>query len=214
MRRKREIERKDEALRAVWASIARFGTGGTTIERVAELGGFSKGVIHYYFASKKDLLLSAFEAYLTAYEDETIALLTAAGSVPDSAAILRAVVDVSLPPFSPTDLAAAELPLLAPGEPLGPRYKARLFLQFFTLAMTDPDFARVAAGVYGRQGEYFAECFASLSPASGREGAISSAVGLMALVDGLSLHRLLGYSPAGLPDHAELVRRLALGTRE
>jgi AcrR family transcriptional regulator len=214
----REDARKEETIRAVWASVARSGCFGTTIERVAEIGGFSKGVIHYYFDSKKALLLAAFEAYLQAYEDETKSLLSALGREPSAEEVLGAIIDVSLPPFSPSDTAAAELPLLRPGEPLGPQYKARLFVQFYSLAMTDPDFARTAEKVYERQGETFADLFAALPSStegarglpSSTEGARANAVSLVALIDGLSLQRVIGYLPQGLPDHAALARRLAI----
>jgi len=216
----REDERKEATIRAVWASVARSGCSGTTIERVAEIGGFSKGVIHYYFDSKKALLLAAFEAYLQAYEDETMALLTPLGREPSAREILEAVVDASLPPFSPGDFEAAELPLLKPGEPLGPRYKARLFVQFYSLIVTDQDFARSAANVYERQGDFFVQCFAAidsgsersraLSPDLDRERALGYAAGLIALIDGFSLMRVIGYLPAGLPEHAALVKLLAI----
>jgi len=216
----REDERKEATIRAVWASVARSGCSGTTIERVAEIGGFSKGVVHYYFDSKKALLLAAFEAYLQAFEDETVALLSKLGREPSAAEILDAIVDVSLPAFSPSDLAAAELPLLGPGEPLDPRYKARLFVQFYSLAMTDPDFSRVAAKVYERQGESFAELFAALpssaegargpAPGSDRARARTYAACLVAMIDGLSFQRVLGYMPEGLPGHGDLVREFAI----
>jgi TetR/AcrR family transcriptional repressor of bet genes len=206
----REEERREATIRAVWASVARFGCSGTTIERVAEIAGFSKGVIHYYFDSKQTLLLAAFEAYLQAYEDETVALLTPLGREPKAEEILDAVVEASLPEFSPSDFAAVDLPLLAPGEGLGPRYKARLFVQFYALAMTDPDFAAAAAKVYARQGEFFADCFAAMAPGTERERAIARSAALVALIDGLSFQRLLGYMPPGLSDHGELVKRFAI----
>jgi TetR/AcrR family transcriptional regulator, transcriptional repressor of bet genes len=209
-RLKKEEERKDTTIRAVWASVARYGCSGTTIERVAEIAGFSKGVIHYYFDSKKALLMAAFEAYLKAYEDETVAILARLGREPSAREILEAVVDASLPPFSPADLDAIELPLLAAGQPLGPKYKARLFVQFYSLIVSDQDFARAAGSIYERQGEFFAQCFASIAPDPDGSRAVSHAAGLIALIDGLSLMRVIGYLPAGLPDHASLVKELAI----
>jgi len=208
-----EEERKEATIRAVWASVARNGCSGTTIERVAEIAGFSKGVIHYYFDSKKALLLAAFEAYFDVYEEETIAALASLGREPSAVEILEAMIDVSLPAYSPEDFAAVELPLLGPGDRLGPKYKARLFVQFYSFAMTDPDFARAAAKVYERMGGYLAEWLSVAAPGDAEEGRPSPmalAVGIMALIDGLSFQRLLGYSPEGIPDHAALVKKLAL----
>lgn len=209
-RANREEERREETIRAVWASVARFGCPGTTIERVAEIAGFSKGVIHYYFDSKKALLLAAFEAFLRAYEAETIALLAPLGREPTASEILDAVVEASLPAYSREDFAAVDLPLLGPGENLGPKYKARLFVQFYSLAMNDPDFAAAAGKVYEGQGKFFADCFASIIPGGDRTRALAHAAALIAMIDGLSLLRLLGWAPAGLPDHRELVERFAI----
>jgi TetR/AcrR family transcriptional regulator, transcriptional repressor of bet genes len=203
---KRE-ERRDSTIRAVWASIARTGTEGTTIDAVAKIAGFSKGIIHYYFDSKKALLLAAFKAFLEAYDAEILAALSALGRKPDGADVLEAIIAATLPPFSLEDIEAAELPILGPGEPLSPRYKARLFIQFFPLAMNDRDFAATIKESYDRQGAAMAECFASLAPAAIPGECLAAAASLMALVDGFSFHRVLGYLPEGLPEHAELAGR-------
>jgi AcrR family transcriptional regulator len=198
-------ERRAETIRAVWALVASHGTEGATIERVAELCSFSKGVIHYYFDSKRALLLAAFQAYLEAYDGEILARLGALGREPDAGEVLDAVIDATLPPFSPSDVEAAELPPLGPGEALSPRYKARLFLQFFSLAVRDREFAEVVRLSYERQGTAIEECFV----AQGRLGAREASASLVALIDGFSMHRVLGYLPSGLPPHAELARRFA-----
>jgi AcrR family transcriptional regulator len=197
--------RREQTIRAVWASVASHGIEGTTIERVAELGGFSKGVVHYYFESKKALLLAAFQAYLEAYDGEIIERLGALGREPGAKEVLDAVIDSTLPPFSPEDLEEAELAPLALGEALTPHYKARLFLQFISLAVRERDFAAVVSASYERQGAAIAECFAALGP----EGARDASASFVALIDGFSLHRVLGYVPSGLPDHAELARGYA-----
>jgi TetR/AcrR family transcriptional repressor of bet genes len=202
----REEERRDATIRAVWASIARSGTVGTTIEAVAEIAGFSKGVIHYWFASKKDLLLAALEAFLVTYDKEIEERLAGLGREASWADALDAIVEAILPPFSPEDVVAAPLPLLAAGEGLSPRYKARLFLQFFALAITDPDFGAVVATNYERQGEGIARCLEALEPAAPPRAIQEQTATFMALVDGFSLHRVLGYVPKGLAPHGELAR--------
>jgi TetR/AcrR family transcriptional regulator, transcriptional repressor of bet genes len=205
---KKVEERREATIRALWASIARYGTEGTTIDGVARIAGFSKGVIHYYFDSKKDLLLAAFQAFLEAYDTEILAALSALGREPEGSEVLEAIIASTLPPFFSEDIEAAELPVLKPGEALSPRYKARLFIQFFPLAMNDRDFAARVKESYDRQGAAIAECFASLAPAAAPEASLAAAAGLMALIDGFSFHRVLGYLPEGLPEHAELARRL------
>ncbi len=196
-------ERRDATIRAVWASIARHGVSRTTIDGVARVAGFSKGVIHYYFESKKALLLAAFKAYLESYDLEILASLGALGRQPDGKEILGAIIASTLPPFSLEDVEEAELSVLGAGEALTPRYKARLFVQFFPLAMGDRDFAVTLKESYDRQGAAMAECFASLAPESSPEARVAAAASLMALIDGFSLHRVIGYRPEGLAEHAE-----------
>ena len=95
-RPRREEERRDATIRAVWACIARFGAEGTTIERVAEIGGFSKGVIHYYYDSKRSLLLAAFEAFLASYEREILLRLEGQAEAGD---MIKALLDSTLAPL-------------------------------------------------------------------------------------------------------------------
>jgi AcrR family transcriptional regulator len=202
----KEEERKEATIRAVWAALVRYGVGGTTIEKVSALGGFSRGVVHYYFASKRELLLAAFEAYLSSYDAEIQARLQRLGREPDAAAVLDAVIESALPPFDPGDLEAAELPLLGPGESLPPKYKSRLFVQFFSIAMGDRDFASVFKRSYERQCAAMAGCYAAISPEASKTEAMAAAAGLAAIIDGFSLHRVLGFIPAGLPEHVELAK--------
>ena len=151
-------EKRDTTIRAVWAAIARYGIDGTTIDCVASLAGFSKGVIHYYFDSKKALLLAAFAAFLESFDSEIFGILGSLGREPDASEALEAVIRSTLPSFSPEDGLAAELPIPNAGEILSPHYKARLFVQFFILAMGDRDFAAVVARSYERQGRAVAKC--------------------------------------------------------
>ncbi len=209
-------EKRDTTIRAVWAAIARYGIDGTTIDCVASLAGFSKGVIHYYFDSKKALLLAAFAAFLESFDSEIFGILGSLGREPDASEALEAVIRSTLPSFSPEDGLAAELPIPNAGEILSPHYKARLFVQFFILAMGDRDFAAVVARSYERQGRAVAKCLETLEPKAPPETVLAHAAALMALIDGFSLHRVLGYAPAGLGEHADITRgfveTLARGT--
>jgi Transcriptional regulator len=205
----KEEERKDATIRAIWACLARYGVEGTTIERIAELGGFSRGVIHYYYDSKRELLLAALEAFMSSYDQEIEARIAALGPKLDAASALDAIIESCLPPFAAEDLEAADIPLLAAGEALTPKYKARLFVQFFVLAMGDKDFAAVIAASYERQCAAMAQCFGSPAGGEGDPRSTAAAAGLAALIDGFSLHRVLGFMPPGIPDHAELAKRFS-----
>lgn len=209
----REMERKDATIRAVWACVARSGVEGTTIDAVASVAGFSKGVIHYWFADKKELLLASFDAFLASYDREIADFLSRLGRAPTAREILEAVADACLPPYSPADAAAAPLPVPAAGERLAPAYKARLFLQFFSRAVSDPDFAAVVAANYERQGRAIGSCLASLDPGAPADVIAGRTAEFVALVDGFALHRVLGClsvgGAGGEPDgsHAAILRR-------
>lgn len=202
----REDQRKEATIRAVWASLARSGLPGTTIESVASLAGFSKGVIHYWFASKRDLLLAAFEAFMAEYDREILERIAALGRQPGPQDILDAVIDSTLPPFSPEQVEASDLPLPNAGEELSPAYKARLFITFFGLALGDKGFAEVVARSYQHQVAAMAECFRALAPARPEAEVQGDAASLTALIDGFSLHRVLGYHPEDIPAHDLLAK--------
>ena len=88
---------------------------------------------------------------------------------------------------------------------MSPRYKTRLFIQFFSLAMTDKDFAAVVRQSYERQALAMAEKFAAIKTGAPRDN-LALAASLMALIDGFSLHRILGFFPEGLAPHGDLAR--------
>lgn len=203
---RREDERREETIRAVWASLARSGVPGTTIESVAALAGFSKGVIHYWFASKRDLLLAAFEAFMAEYDREILERLTSLGRQPGPGDILEAVIDATLPRYSPDQAEAQALPLPKAGEGLSPAYKARLFITFFGLALGDPGFGEVVARNYQRQVSAMAEAFRALAPDRSEAEVLGDAASLTAMIDGFALHRVLGYLPEGIAAHGNLAK--------
>ena len=57
-RRRRKAERPQEILEAAFAEFSRNGYATTTLERIAERAGVTKGTIYVYFESKEHLFIS------------------------------------------------------------------------------------------------------------------------------------------------------------
>jgi len=55
------FERKNQIVRATVDCITRFGYHNFSMQDVAKSAGVSKGIIHYYFLNKDDLMLSVLE---------------------------------------------------------------------------------------------------------------------------------------------------------
>jgi AcrR family transcriptional regulator len=54
-------ERKDQIVRATVECIAQFGYHNFSMQDVAKVAKVSKGIIHYYFLNKDDLMLSVLD---------------------------------------------------------------------------------------------------------------------------------------------------------
>jgi AcrR family transcriptional regulator len=52
-------EKAQRIIEAMRASVAKRGTAGSTFERVAREAGVSRGLLHYYFGTKEQLLVEA-----------------------------------------------------------------------------------------------------------------------------------------------------------
>jgi TetR/AcrR family transcriptional regulator, fatty acid metabolism regulator protein len=54
-------ERKDQIVRATVECISKFGYHNFSMQDVARVAGVSKGIIHYYFLNKDELLMSVLD---------------------------------------------------------------------------------------------------------------------------------------------------------
>jgi AcrR family transcriptional regulator len=60
-RRRRKAERPQEIIEAAFAEFSRNGYATTTLERIAERAGVTKGTIYVYFENKEHLFISMVE---------------------------------------------------------------------------------------------------------------------------------------------------------
>ena len=69
MRRRRKAERPQEILEAAFAEFSRNGYATTTLDRIAERAGVTKGTIYVYFESKEHLFISMVQEFTKAAQD-------------------------------------------------------------------------------------------------------------------------------------------------
>jgi AcrR family transcriptional regulator len=88
VRRRRKAERPHEILEAAFAEFSRNGYATTTLDRIAERAGVTKGTIYVYFENKEHLFISMVQEF-TKGAQETVREMyeTHAGS---TAELLRA----------------------------------------------------------------------------------------------------------------------------
>ncbi len=55
------VERKDQIVRATVECITKHGYHNFSMQDVARTAGVSKGIIHYYFLNKDDLMMSVLD---------------------------------------------------------------------------------------------------------------------------------------------------------
>src|SRR6266446_1898237 len=86
--------RREQIVRATIRCLARDGYAGLTMKKVARAAGVSQGILHYYFADKRAILVAALAA-VTADLDRRVATAQARGSR-EPRARLRALITACL----------------------------------------------------------------------------------------------------------------------
>jgi AcrR family transcriptional regulator len=84
-------ERKDQIVRATVDCITKHGYHNFSMQDVARTAGVSKGIIHYYFLNKDELMMSVLDK--VAGDIERM-LATEMGSIPDAKRKFEIFVDV------------------------------------------------------------------------------------------------------------------------
>lgn len=202
--------RRAAVIHAALECICEKGTERITLEMVAQRAGCSKGVVAYYFKSKKGLVLECLKAFFSYYGKKISGSLME-GMGP--AAMMAQVIHHSLPPL---DGLETEQPLnINPLDhtedmhiPL--ELKARLFIQFFSLAMTDPEAQAIIRDIYGKDVDGIAQLVEyGVSMKQFRDTAApwEDAYGLMAVIVGLSVFRVIDFLPPGQADNRAMALR-------
>jgi TetR/AcrR family transcriptional repressor of bet genes len=86
--------RREQIVRATIRCLAREGYSGLTMKQVSREAGVSQGILHYYFADKRAILVAALHAVMDDLDARV--RLAQARSGPDPAARLQALIEASL----------------------------------------------------------------------------------------------------------------------
>lgn len=175
-----EAERREQILTAACAAIAHVGLNGLRVSDVAKEAGVSSGTVHYYFASKKDLVNAAFEfnftsslqrrQWLTAIDDETLAVSK------DPLGLLHEIIDSYLPDGDEPTLRAW-----------------RVWADLWAEGMRDTELQDMNERLYGQWRQLIATV---IRQAQGQEQArpgdpVQLADMLISMIDGLAMQSLL-----------------------
>jgi AcrR family transcriptional regulator len=164
------IVRREQIVQATIRCLARDGASGLRMKSVAREAKVSQGILHYYFASKRAMLIAVLEIVIADLNRRLARLLEGA---PDAPARLRAVIRGCL------DQADEN------------RQFWIVFVEFWGEMMHDKELLRVNAALY-RQ---FRRTLAALVAQGVRSGAFrrvdpeEAGAVVLALVDGVALQR-------------------------
>jgi AcrR family transcriptional regulator len=161
--------RRAQIVRATIRCLARAGYSGLTMKTVAREAGVSQGILHYYFADKRAILVAALDA-VTADLDRRVAAAQARGAR-DARARLRALVTACL------RLALEEREFWV------------VFVEFWGEMMHDERLREINAALYRRMRRQIGALVAEGIRAGTfrRVDSVQAAAVILALLDGVSL---------------------------
>lgn len=167
--------RREEIARATIRCLARDGAARVTMKKIAREAGVAQGILHYYFADKRAMLVAALE---TVMADLDRRVLQQARGSRDARVRLRALVRACLA----TAVTQRELWVV--------------FVEFWGAMMHDAHLRRVNADLYARLRRVLAgEVTRGVRAGAFRRVRADHAAALiLAVVDGLSLQ--LTFDPA------------------
>jgi AcrR family transcriptional regulator len=162
--------RREQIVRATIRCLARAGYSALTVKAVAREAGISPGILHYYFASKRAILVAALDTVMADLDRRLAGHEPGAG---DARAPLRAMIGACL--------RVAE----------DDRDFWVVFVEFWGEMMHDAELARVNAALYRR----LRRSIGAVVARGIREGRFrrvdpeQAGAVILALLDGLSLQR-------------------------
>lgn len=186
--------RRAAVINAALECVCDIGLDAVTLDMVASRAGCSKGVIAYYFKTKKNLMLESLKAFLSFYQK---AIQSKLNPKMTAGEMIKIVLDEALPPIEKDqenrnqDINVADLyGIDAMNIPLAK--KARLFVQFFSQTMLNAEFQTVIQQVYGNDIQGIAAILDHGNKTNVQTGTdtVKAAYGLLAMVVGLSFFRV------------------------
>ncbi len=211
-----EPVRKAETINAALECYCEFGIDKTTLDLVAQKAGFSKGIVAYYFKTKRQLLLECLKAFMGAYQLKIGSLMKKDMAPAD---MIKVIVDISLPPLNEETDNEINVSALGGVEKISlPEKKiASLFGQFLSKSSNDEEIKTILKELYHSDVEGITQMLLYAKNTLGTESIDEkkSAYALLALIYGLSLFRIIGFMPPEAEDNRDVAFHyihLLLGT--
>jgi TetR/AcrR family transcriptional regulator, transcriptional repressor of bet genes len=178
--------RREQIVRATIRCLAREGYAGLTMKKVSREAGVSQGILHYYFADKRAILVAALEAVMADLDRRVAAAQARSGR--DPRARLRALIRASLD-------AVREA-----------REVWVVFVEFWGEMMHDARLREINADLYVRMRRLIGALVAQGIRARRfrRVDSTQAAAVILGLVDGLSLQMTFDPKAFSLPAAARL----------
>lgn len=197
--------RRAETINAALECIYEHGIDHITLDMVAAKAGFSKGIVAYYFKSKKNLILESLKEFLAAYSQKISASIEKEMHPVD---MVRSVVEVSLPPLSDENQDTINVSVLEGTEKIRlPQERiAKIFIQFISMASIDDDLRNIIQENYAKDVDGIALLVHNakkVCPAKELDDK-NAAYAILALIYGLSFFRINGFMPVGDTDNRNI----------
>lgn len=203
-----EPVRRFQVIRAVIESVADQGLEALTIEMVAKRANVSKGVVNYYFAGKRDLLLQSFNAFLESYYQQIADLIKPDTTAGEMLEIVIAVCfpnkNVALPlwKYDPK-IDADNLSDIGKDPSYSIDRLGKVLVHFLTKTILDDDFQAIYQKVYNAYLEGM-QSIIQHGVASGEFREVDhekTAFSIMAMIEGMVLYRNIGFHPLAPQDY-------------
>lgn len=200
-----EPVRRAEAINAALECFCDFGIDKTTLDLVAQKAGFSKGIVAYYFKTKRQLILECLKAFMSSYNLKIGSSITK-DMTPEQ--MVKVVVDVSLPPLSEENENRINVSVLDGVDKIClPEKKiANLFGQFLSKSATDEEIKTILSGIYATDIEGMSKLieYAKKAYEAVHLDEKETAYALLAMIYGLSFFRIVGFMPPGQEDNRDV----------
>ncbi len=197
--------RRAETINAALECIYKVGVDNITLEMVAAKAGFSKGIVAYYFKTKKQLILESFKEFFAAYGMKITGSFTKDMQPME---MLNSVVEVSLPRMSCEDIEPINVSFLnGPDKISLPQKKAaNLFVQFASKAAIDEDMRNIITEIYSADVKGVSKLIGSVKQQCGIDGLDEekAAYAYFAVVYGLCFFRAVNFLLPGESDNRDI----------
>lgn len=197
--------RRAEAINAALECFCEYGLDGTTLEMVAKKAGFSKGIVAYYFKTKRQLTLECLKEFMSSYQLKIGSSITKEMSPVE---MVKVVVDVSLPPLNVENNDSINVSTLDGVEKIRlPEKKiANLFGQFLSKSANDEEMKIILRDIYAMDIEGMSKLIEYAKKAHQAEHIDEKQTGyaLLAMIYGLSFFRIVGFMPPGETDNRNI----------